>query len=175
MGAVNLTRTFLPLIRKTQGKVINIGSISGRITSPFLTSYSSSKFALRAISDGLRRELKSLGASVVLIEPGPIATDIWNTSMQNSLAMIGNAAPEVVDVYSENIKKLETDIQNIAKSTVTVDYLITFIDEAANSLHPKPYYKVGKNIGLVFALSHLLPARILDGLLTGGLRFKKLK
>lgn len=174
LGLVNISRVFLEHIRKTKGRIINIGSISGRITSPFMTSYSSTKYAVRAITDGLRRELVPFEVAVILIEPGPIETDIWNTSMQNSLDMIGTSSKELIELYEDNISKLKTDIQDISKSTVSIDYLLSYINKAVNLKNPSSYYRVGKNIGIIFILS-LMPSFILDRLLTSGLRFKKLK
>jgi NAD(P)-dependent dehydrogenase (short-subunit alcohol dehydrogenase family) len=174
MGLVNVTRVFLPQVRRTKGRIINIGSMSGRVASPFVSSYSSSKYAVRAVNDSLRRELGPLGVSVILIEPGPIATDIWSSSMTNSQKMMENASPEILKVYQKNIDKLEKEIRNIESSTVSVEYLTPFVDEAVNSPHPKPYYRVGKNIGFIFILTHFLPASILDRIL-GGLRFEKMK
>ncbi|MGZ3794875.1 MAG: SDR family NAD(P)-dependent oxidoreductase [Pseudobdellovibrionaceae bacterium] len=162
MGLVNVTRHFLPLLRRSHGRIINIGSITGRVASPLLSSYSSSKYAVRAISDSLRRELASFGISVVLIEPGPVATDIWDSSMSRSLKMLEQAPRETLQIYQKNIDKMEAEVLNIQSSTVSVEYLAAFVDEAVNAPHPKLYYRVGKRIGVIFLLTHFLPARILD-------------
>src|SRR5690606_14485702 len=58
LGQVAVTQAFLPLLRQGSGRVVNMSSISGKVTSPFLVPYSSSKYALEAFSDGLRRELR---------------------------------------------------------------------------------------------------------------------
>ena len=61
-----------------QGKIINISSVAGRNANPFVAPYSASKFAVEGFSDALRRELLLYGVDVILIEPGPIKTAIWD-------------------------------------------------------------------------------------------------
>jgi NAD(P)-dependent dehydrogenase (short-subunit alcohol dehydrogenase family) len=78
VGVVAVTQAFLPLLRFSRGRVINIGSVSGRLAAPFGGPYSASKFALEAVSDSLRRELLPFGVPVVLIQPGSIVTPIWD-------------------------------------------------------------------------------------------------
>jgi len=175
LGLVDVTRAFLPLLRKSKGKVINIGSISGRITSPLMTSYSSSKFAVRAISDGLRRELKLQNIAVVLIEPGPTATDIWQTSTDNSMKLVNSVSSELKDLYSDQISSLLADVKNISKSTISSNVVAASVSLAINLEKPEPYYRAGKNIHLIYLLSQYFPMAWLDRLLVKGLRFKKLK
>src|SRR5215469_5787697 len=74
-GAVRTTRAVLPAMRaRRSGTIIMMSSISGLRTFPFVPVYSASKFALEAISNGLRYELRPLGIRVVLIEPGNFRT-----------------------------------------------------------------------------------------------------
>ena len=61
-----------------KNKIINIGSISGKRSYPFVAPYTSSKHALEGFSDALRRELMIHELDVVLLEPGPIKTPIWD-------------------------------------------------------------------------------------------------
>ncbi len=82
-GLIDVTKAYLPLLGASkesseQGKIINISSISGRRSHPFMAPYTASKFALEAFSDSLRRELLIYGVDVILIEPGPIKTAIWD-------------------------------------------------------------------------------------------------
>ena len=82
-GLINVTKTFLDLLITSnkyplKNKIINIGSISGKRSYPFVGPYTSSKFALEGLTDSLRRELLIHDVDVVLIEPGPIKTEIWN-------------------------------------------------------------------------------------------------
>jgi len=82
-GLIEVTKCFMDLLinsnkYKMKNKIINIGSISGKRSYPFVGPYTSSKHALEGFTDALRRELLIHGLDVVLIQPGPIRTPIWN-------------------------------------------------------------------------------------------------
>ena len=82
-GVVSVTRSFLPLLgaykgSKKKGKIVMISSVSGKRSFPFVSPYTASKHALEALSDSLRREMMLYGIDVVIIEPGPIKTPIWD-------------------------------------------------------------------------------------------------
>lgn len=83
-GVFSVCKAFLPLIRESRGRVINIGSVSGTFAMPFLGPYASSKFALEGLSDSLRRELMFADIPVVLIRPGSIRTPIWGKTPKES-------------------------------------------------------------------------------------------
>lgn len=78
IGAVAVTQAFLSDVRRARGRIVMMSSISGRIAAPLVGSYAASKWALEAISDSLRRELRGDGVRVVLVEPGQIDTPIWD-------------------------------------------------------------------------------------------------
>jgi NAD(P)-dependent dehydrogenase (short-subunit alcohol dehydrogenase family) len=78
IGALAVTQAFLPLLKVSRGRIVNISSIAGRGALPFMGPYAASKFALEAISDSLRRELLPFGVRVIVIEPGSFKTAIWS-------------------------------------------------------------------------------------------------
>ena len=78
VGAVAVTQAFLPLLKASRGRIVNMSSIAGRSALPFLGPYAASKFGLEAISDSLRRELLPFGVKVIVIEPGTFKTSIWS-------------------------------------------------------------------------------------------------
>lgn len=75
-GMVLVTKTFLPLLKRTKGRVINVASTAGRVASPCAMAYSISKFGVEAFSDCLRNEMKHFGVTVHIIEPGNFKTNI---------------------------------------------------------------------------------------------------
>lgn len=77
-GALEVTQRFLPMLRASRGRVINMSSLSGRFAFPFVGVYAATKHALEAASEALRRELIHTGVDVILIEPGSIQTPIWD-------------------------------------------------------------------------------------------------
>ena len=74
-GLLAVTRAFLPAMRERGlGRVVNVGSIMGRVAMPLLGAYNASKHAVAAVTDTLRMELAPFGVSVVLVEPGALRT-----------------------------------------------------------------------------------------------------
>jgi len=73
-GVISVTQAFLPFIRESTGRIINIGSLLGEVSIPFSGGYSASKYALRSFSDGLRRELNPWDIYVGLVEPSYVTT-----------------------------------------------------------------------------------------------------
>jgi NAD(P)-dependent dehydrogenase (short-subunit alcohol dehydrogenase family) len=82
LGQVAVTRALLPAILRARGRVVNMSSIGGRVANPLFGPYSATKFALEAVSDALRREVAAHGVRVVSIEPGGIATPIWDKGLE---------------------------------------------------------------------------------------------
>ena len=94
-GQVAVTQAFLPMLRPSRGRIVNIGSIGGRVAAPMLGPYAASKHAMEGLTDSLRRELRPSGIEVSIIRPGPIATEIWergNTKAGELLARMSRTA-----------------------------------------------------------------------------------
>ena len=109
-GLISVTKIFLDLLIQSntyplKNKIINIGSISGKRSYPFVAPYTSSKFALEGFTDSLRRELLIHNIDVVLIQPGPIKTAIWNKvpNIEDN--------PFLKTEYGESIKGKYADLQ----------------------------------------------------------------
>src|SRR5919204_4783282 len=88
VGQLRVIQAVLPLVRRARGRIVNMSSVSGKLSAPFMGPYSSSKFALEAISDALRLELRPWGIMVSVIEPSNVATPIWGKSLQAGMAVI---------------------------------------------------------------------------------------
>ncbi|MEM7035299.1 MAG: SDR family oxidoreductase, partial [Chloroflexota bacterium] len=105
LGTLSLTQQALPFLRRGQGRIINIGSVSGQITLPFFGPYSASKSALAALTRALRMELKPWGIPVTLIQPGNIQTPIWDKSIrvtEEIMAGFSSTATEYYEPYLNN-------------------------------------------------------------------------
>lgn len=82
-GIQRVTRAALPEMRKRKsGLIVNIGSILGRVTIPFIGLYGASKFAVEALTEGYRYELSQLGVDVVLIQPSAYPTGLYSATLQ---------------------------------------------------------------------------------------------
>jgi NAD(P)-dependent dehydrogenase (short-subunit alcohol dehydrogenase family) len=99
IGQVAVTQAFLPMLRKGRGRIVNIGSIGGRMATPFMGAYNASKFALEALTDSLRMELKPWEISVSIIEPGNIDTRIWEKGQDAADVLLEKLPKEGHDLY----------------------------------------------------------------------------
>ena len=120
-GLVEWTQQVLPFIRKTKGKIFNMSSVSGLVASPYLGAYASSKFALEAMSDALRREMLRFGVEVVIIEPGPIRTPIWNKGMQLKDVVSEKLRPGMSDLYNEEFIRITERVDQAAQKALPVE------------------------------------------------------
>lgn len=83
-GIAAMTKTFLPLLRRAKGRIINVASVAGRLGTPGTSSYNASKFAVEGLSDAWRRELAIWGIDVVIIEPGIMKTPLWDQPLKDA-------------------------------------------------------------------------------------------
>ena len=84
VGQLAVTQAFLPLLRKARGRIVNMSSVSGGLSAPYLGPYSASKFALEAITDALRLELRGVGVSVSAIDQGVNETPIRDKKLASA-------------------------------------------------------------------------------------------
>lgn len=140
---------------KWQGKVIQISSTAGVMTRPMLGPYSSSKHAIEAIYDALRRELMIYGVEVVLIEPGPIKTEIWGKAKSG-----GN--PYKDTDYGKIFAQLDKAVDEIEKIGLPVEAVAEKAWEAFASKKPKARYVVAPKKLMFKAAMYIIPDRMLD-------------
>ena len=103
VGPLASIQALLPHLRKGRGRIVNISSISGRISSPFLGAYAASKFALEALTDALRMELAPWRIPVAMVAPGNIATPIWSKSLAAAQQLISELPPEAHALYDRGM------------------------------------------------------------------------
>jgi len=170
-GLVRVTQAFLPFIRTTKGRIVNISSVSGLATSPYMGPYSASKYAVEAISDALRRELRQFGCKVIAIEPGPIATPIWEKNLAKKEVLLQELPPELREAYLREFTKFLNGVQRSARSAVSVELVSDVIEKALTSPRPRARYMVGtKSLKAQMIISEILPARWSDALIAQAFR-----
>ncbi|MGE3260425.1 MAG: SDR family oxidoreductase [Bacteriovoracia bacterium] len=168
-GLISVTQALLPLVRATQGRIINISSISGLFASPYMGAYASSKFAVEAISDALRRELLRSGVEVILIEPGPIATPIWEKSLGRRKDEYAQYSGAMRTLYGEDLERFAGMVELTAKDALPVAFVSRTILRALRSAKPKArYLVVKKSVPWQLRLMKLLPSRMADRMIMKG-------
>jgi NAD(P)-dependent dehydrogenase (short-subunit alcohol dehydrogenase family) len=151
-GLVEVIQAFLPLLRQAGGRIVNMSSISGWIASPFLSPYTTSKFALEALSDALRVEVHPWNIQVALIEPGAINTPIWNKGAEILARWIERSPGEMMRLYSQAIEGIRSRIK---PHGIQPEFVIEAVVQALTSKRPKTRYAVGPDAILARVLRYL--------------------
>ena len=166
-GLIETTQVFLPVIRESRGRIFNVSSISGRVSSLFLGAYSSSKFAVEAISDSLRQELAPFGIPVILIEPGPIKSEIWSKGFDNKEAAEQNCLPGRFALYEKRLKRFEEIVQTIADRSIPAIHVARKVAAALESTNPPIRIIIAPvKSRLEMHVGEWLPSRVYDKLVS---------
>lgn len=173
VGQVAVTQAFLPLIRAARGRIVNMGSIAGRLATPFSSAYGASKFALEALTDALRLELAPWGISVSIIEPGAVATPIWEKGMKNGAAMLAAAPPEALVLYAEALEAFKRTSEHAAKNAADPMDVARAVEHALTAAKPKTRYVVGRQARIGAAMALLVPDRMRDTMVAKAMRLPK--
>lgn len=164
-GLVRMSQALLPWIRKTGGRIVNVSSVNGIVTSPYLGPYSASKFSVEAISDALRRELAGFGVEVIAVQPGPVATPIWEKNFSRLEEEMRSFGPEMNQVYGGTMQGFAALARKSAEEAVPVEYVSETILRALKAPRPRTRYVVGSMAGrMQMALLRFLPDRWIDAL-----------
>ena len=170
IGPVAVTQAFLPLLRKASGRIVNISSVSGGQSTPYLGPYCASKFALEAITDALRIELRRWNIHVSAVEPGPIDTPIWEKSSQAADQMSEQASPETLSLYAMDIGAMHESVARTAQSASPVDRVVRAVVHALTAKRPKTRYFLGWGVRVCFKGMKMLPDRLRDWIIRKAIR-----
>lgn len=165
IGQVAVTQMFLPLIRQARGRIINMGSIAGLSTMPLMGPYSASKFALEAITDALRLEVQQWGIHVSIIEPGAIATPIWDKSAIDAAEREAAIETELRTLYKPVVAAVRKIVGEASKRAISSDAVAKVVEAALTAPSPKTRYLVGTDAKLRALMARVLPDRTSDRLL----------
>lgn len=167
LGVIRVTKAFVPLLRKSKGRVINVASLAGRFAIPGMVGYCVSKAAVISFSEGLRREMKKWDIDVITIEPHLFNTNLCNNESNHSLLnKAWNETSEEVrsdygDVYFEGYKKFLNKVLGSARPRIEQVPETMFI--AITDQFVGPSYKVlGDLEALRIWMWTLWPIRALD-------------
>ena len=165
-GLYELTRQSLPLLMKSPDPlIINVSSVSGLFGSPFLGAYASSKFAVEGMSDSWRRELRKFNIPVVLLEPGPVKTPIWDKP-SNINRDEGRCSVE--EKYQPELDEFLEYVEREAESAIPVSELANLMIEIVESDNPKARYVINGR-SFLFKLFSFLPEGFVDSLVAKGI------
>ncbi len=145
IGQVAVTQAALPALRKARGRIVNMTSIGGRLASPFLGPYNASKYALEAVTDALRLELRQFGIKVAAVEPGAVATPIWEKGRASAEQATASMPDEAQQLYSAGIAAISKFISLGERSGVPPLEVARAVEHALTASRPKARYVVGRD------------------------------
>ncbi len=157
-GAMQLAREVIPTMRaQRSGRIVNVSSLAGKVSLPLMGAYCASKFALEAFSDALRAEVKPAGIRVVLVEPGPVATN-FNRLARNESHLILQA-PSVFRAAYERMR-----IQGAERWAATAERVARVIRRTIEASHPRARYRVRIRESLAAGIVSVIPRGAMDWL-----------
>ena len=172
-GALAVTQAFLPQLRRARGRIVNMGSIAGRIALPFLGPYCMSKSALRAMTHALRLEVDAWGIDVALVEPGAIATPIWKKSNAAADVMQATLQNDTLAHYSRHLEGIRRVIAKAEEQAISADAVARAVEHALTAARPKTEYLVGNDARMRAAINAVLPQFLQDKLHRWFLKFPR--
>lgn len=162
IGQLAVTQAFLPLIRRGHGRIVNVGSIGGRLVLPIHGAYHASKFGMEALSDALRLELRQWRIPVSLVDPGATQTAIFDKTLA-ALDDMGQTLHEADrHQYDAQLAAIRRTVEKTAADAAPPIDLAKAIGEALMADKPKARYLAGKGAKAAVALARTPSDRVKD-------------
>lgn len=162
---VAVTQAFLPLLRRARGRVVFMGSSSGRFAAPFVGPYAASKFALEAIADAWRVELHGAGVGVSIVEPGAVLTPIWEKSKAEAEALNARMPAACEAHYGAALDRLRAHVDATPGRAIPAARVAAAVRHAVYAGRPRTRYLVGMDAWMQAMVIQRLPDRLRDWLI----------
>ena len=162
LGAVSVTQALLPALLRARGRIVMMSALAARAPGPLLGPYAASKFALEAVTDVLRREVGALGVRVVSVQPGGVATPIWDKGIARTDGLLAGMGPDVRERYARLIEPMQREAGRLAREGQPATAVAAVVGEAVTTRRPRTRYLVGRDARVLGTLAAVLPDRALD-------------
>ncbi|HUB72800.1 MAG TPA: SDR family NAD(P)-dependent oxidoreductase [Solirubrobacteraceae bacterium] len=160
LAQVAVTQAMLPALRAAHGRVVFVSSIGGRVAMAFTAPYAASKHAIEALADALRVELRSSGVQVALVEPGSVATPIWEKARADADGMA--LPPELEGVYGPALAAMRETLEKTAGRGVPAERVADTIAGALAAPRMRARYVIGLDARAMLIAKRLLPDHVFD-------------
>jgi short-subunit dehydrogenase len=150
----------LPALRRAQGRIVFVSSIGGRVPMAFTAPYAASKHAIEAFADALRVELHTSAVQVALIEPGSVATPIWDKGQEEADRL--TIPPELQAQYGAVPAAISKALKDTASRGVPPQQVAETIARALTERRMHARYLIGRDARVLLLLKRLLPDRAFD-------------
>lgn len=141
LGLLAVTQAFIPLLRERKGRLINVSSGHGLLAIPDKSVYAASKFAVQAISDSLRVELRPFGVSVSSVVVGKVNTEVLGKIVADRERMVSAAAPELVQLYAPLLEFFDKEVKGLPG--IEPEAVAEVVASVLTAKKPRARYLVG--------------------------------
>jgi NAD(P)-dependent dehydrogenase (short-subunit alcohol dehydrogenase family) len=165
LAPLRMIQQCLPALRRARGRIVNMSSMNGTLALPMVGAYSASKFALEALSDALRIELRPWGIGVSVIRPGQVRTEIFAKARFALTERTDEIPCELTAGYDKLYSRAAKFNERGARLGASPERVARAVTKALAARRPSPCYRVGFDVRGLDLLQRVLPTRWLDGLL----------
>ncbi|MCA8902758.1 MAG: SDR family oxidoreductase [Hyphomonas sp.] len=173
-GLMQAMQAFVPLLGAERartgepGRIVNITSVGGRISAPFLGAYAATKHAVEALTDSMRRELVIYGIDAIAVGPGSVKTPIWDKAEKEN-----ETGPYTNSDWSKEVIAFEKAMLTGGRTGLPPEEIAEVIETALSDLKPKARYAPVPSKLTNWTIPSRLPKRILDGIFWKRLGLKR--
>ena len=168
-GWHDLTRQVIPVMRaQGAGRIVNCSSVLGLVVAPWRSAYNASKFAIEGLTDTLRLEMRGTGIHIVLIEPGPVTSQIRQNAVVAFEKWIDWENSVRADEYRSTLIKRLYEKRGKDRFELPASAVTQKLIHALESPKPKPRYFVTTPTYIMSSLKRILPTKALDWILAKG-------
>ena len=157
LGQLAVIQAMLPLLRRKQGRIVSIGSTSGRFAGRMVGAYCASKAALDAIGRTLQLELRSAGIRVSIVEPGVVATPFWQKTLAAEDESAGRLPAAGRMIYAAELTRRREALTALQSAGCSPDEVAAAVAHALTSSRPRLRYVVGRDAKVRIAIARVLP------------------
>ncbi|XP_010616645.1 estradiol 17-beta-dehydrogenase 2 [Fukomys damarensis] len=166
-GPIGVTKAFLPLLRKSKGRLVNVSSMGGGVPLPKMAAYNSTKAALTMFSSIMRQELSAWGVKVSVVQPGGFQTSLAGTNdvwIKKEKDILDHLTQEQLRDYGQDYILLQKNFLPLIGSKSCPDFtpVLQDIQHAISAQSPFPFYTPGRMVSIWLYFAFLCPTYLLD-------------
>ncbi len=172
IGQVAVIQALIPALLNSGGRVVNIGSLGGKVSMPGFGIYSAAKFAMEAINDSLRREMSSFGLKVIMITPGGVSTGLSEQGITTAERLAKLMTPDQHRRHDRLFDAVKTQAESWATDGIRPEKVAAVVSRAIHVNKPRTRYTAGRDSALLTRLVRILPDKLLDRMLRSQMKLQ---
>lgn len=172
IGQVAVIQALTPALLNSGGRVVNIGSLGGKVSMPGFGIYSAAKYAMEAINDSLRREMSSFGLKVIMITPGGVSTGLSEQGITTAERLAKLMTPDQHRRHDRLFDAVKLQAETWATDGILPEKVAAVVSRAIHVSKPRTRYMVGRDSALLTRLVRILPDKLLDRMLRNQMKLQ---